>query len=210
MVALNAELRDSFRANTYWLLADCLRLPGKELAATVAQLREPLGNLFPELQGPLAQLKELLPTDERQMENLKVEFAQLFVGPFELAAPPYSSVYLGTERMVMGDATIVALNHYVAAGLDPAPENKEPPDHIATELEFMYFLIFQHLQTKESAFLERQKEFLLSHLSLWICDFARSIGKSGISPFYSRLAEITEAFLLRDRDYLEKGVPAFG
>lgn len=206
MSFLTTDTLNSCRANLYWLLANLLRQPGGESAQYLEDLRQPLTIFVPELLEKSNALQTLLPKDELWRQELKVAYAKLFVGPFELAAAPYSSVYVGTQRMVMGDSTVAALSHYVAAGLDPSEDNKEPPDHIATELEFMYYLIFQHLDTSKPEFLERQKEFCLSHLSQWISGFAESIRRSEISPFYQVLGDLTEAFVLRDRQWLTEQI----
>lgn len=204
MSYLTTNTLNSCRANLYWLLASLLRQPADEQDQYLNELREPLTIFAPELLEKLNALQTLLPKEEFRRQELKVAYAKLFVGPFELAAAPYSSIYFGTQRMVMGDSTIVALNHYVAAGLDPSEDNKEPPDHIVTELEFMYYLAFQHLNTGNSEFLNRQKEFCISHLSQWISGFAESIRRSELSPFYQVLGDLSEAFVLRDRQWLEE------
>ncbi len=45
---------------------------------------------------------------EQSLENIDeeqttVDYAALFVGPFEVPAPPYGSVYLETTKRLMGD-----------------------------------------------------------------------------------------------------------
>ena len=70
-------------------------------------------------------------------EELSVEYATLFVGPYELKAPPYGSVYLDEGRRVMGDSTIEVIRMYQEAGLTLDENFKELPDHIAVELEFI-------------------------------------------------------------------------
>ncbi|MFN2356106.1 MAG: molecular chaperone, partial [Desulfopila sp.] len=75
---------------------------------------------------------------ESRHQDLLVEYARLFVGPFELLAPPYGSVYLETGRRLMGDSTIAVQHMYTNAGL--TLDVQEAPDHIALELEFMHYL----------------------------------------------------------------------
>ncbi|UTW70898.1 molecular chaperone TorD family protein [Anaerobacillus sp. HL2] len=41
----------------------------------------------------------------KDVTKLKVDFAKLFVGPFDVLAPPYSSVYLNEGRAVYGEST---------------------------------------------------------------------------------------------------------
>ncbi len=100
-------------------------------------------------------------------QELAVEYARLFVGPFELQAPPYGSVYLDEGRRIMGDSTIAVRKMYRDSELNISNDFKEPPDHISAELEFMYYLSFKELEALESHdddqanfFLKNQVEFL--------------------------------------------------
>ena len=138
-------------------------------------------------------------------ENLEVDFARLFVGPFNLLAPPYGSVYLEGERQVMGVSTADVQRRYQAAGLDVATGFKDAPDHIAAELEFMHFLIFKAMEAANhgdanvivTSFLNQQS-FLEVHLGAWIHDFVGNVVDNAQTPFYRNLARATEAFIKDD------------
>ena len=136
------------------------------------------------------------------LEPLKVDFAKLFVGPYNLSAAPYGSVYLEGGRKMMGNSTHDAKNRYREAGLDIAKTFKDAPDHISTELEFMYYLIFKEIEAFADAdietavgFIQRQKSFLDDHLMVWVPEFADSIMKNAENPFYPNLAQATTSFL---------------
>lgn len=62
-------------------------------------------------------------------------FNRLFVGPGPVAAPPYASVYLETERRLMGEATLFAREAYAALGLASPWQGSLPDDHIGLELD---------------------------------------------------------------------------
>jgi TorA maturation chaperone TorD len=136
------------------------------------------------------------------LEPLKIDFSKLFVGPYTLSAAPYGSVYLESERKMMGNSTQDVKNRYREAGLDTAKTFKDAPDHISAELEFMYYLIFKEIEAFASSdietaigFIQRQKSFLEDHLMAWVPEFANSIIENAENPFYPNLAKATTAFL---------------
>ena len=186
--------RDGHRANLYRLLADCYRYPVAELADELALLEQEASALDPGLGASAKKLGENF-QQSGGLNELGVAYAKLFIGPRELVAPPYGSVYMEANRQVMGDSTFRVLAQYVDAKLSPSQNNKEPPDHISTEMEFMYYLLFQYLKFREEQFAERQKRFFLSYMYPWVPRFATDIVHSKIHPFYSFLAAVTRTFI---------------
>jgi TorA maturation chaperone TorD len=138
---------------------------------------------------------------ECDAETLMVEHARLFVGPNRVVAPPYGSVYLEEGRRVMGDSTLEVLQAYREAGLRLDPDFKELPDHIAAELEFLYYLTAKALgadaseQGAEAARPRTAREaFLDRHLRKWVAPFCERILEGSEQPFYRALAECLRAF----------------
>ena len=133
-------------------------------------------------------------------EELKAAHAGLFIGPFELAAPPYGSIYLENTRRMMGDSTVAVQKLYGAAGL--SLEVAEAPDHIALELEFMHFLIMGQADSvardgrdEAEAFAATQSHFLLNFLAPWVPEFCAAVRKGTTSGFYTSLADCLEGFI---------------
>jgi DMSO reductase family type II enzyme chaperone len=90
---------------------------------------------------------------------------------------------------------------YRAFGLNLGGAVRERPDHLATELEFLYVLalkeayaaqhdVLEHVEVCEAA----QRKFLDDHLGRWIEPFARSVAYNGGEP-YQALASFTAAFV---------------
>ena len=197
--------KHTLRANMYRLLADCYREPrlvdGSEGKALSGLLEE----LYPSCLPAARELGETLPSTEIELVDLRIAYAKLFVGPFEVLAPPYGSVYLEGERRVMGDSTLDVLDHYRLAGLELGEDTREPPDHIGTELEFMYFLGFQFLSTGREEYLERQKSFLANHLLGWVPEFSLRMRENSPHPFFHHLATLTAGFLAEEENALFTG-----
>jgi DMSO reductase family type II enzyme chaperone len=188
------------RGDSYKLLAACYYLPKEDIIATLAELEEALNTVCAEGAAHVATIQE-----ELEIEQLRVDYSRLFVGPFKLLAPPYGSVYLEGERRVIGDSTIEARNRYTEVGLNVSSDLKEAPDHIAIELEFMYFLIFKQIESIERSDFEsamgslrKQQSFLEDHLGAWVPEFADNVEENADTDFYKNLARVTRVFVQKD------------
>ncbi len=133
-------------------------------------------------------------------EQTTVDYAALFVGPFELLAPPYGSVYLETTKRLMGDSTMAVTKMYQDAGL--SVDVKEAPDHIAIELEFMHYLyaveaeaIHKDDNVKTQNLASMRNHFLSAYLTTWIPLFCEKIRIGIDNMFYRNLAECLENFI---------------
>jgi TorA maturation chaperone TorD len=182
------------RANAYHALVQALSPPG-EWAPTLPQILS--DGLMP-LGGKLENLAEGLATEAEtamnSRENLSVAYAQLFVGPFNIQAAPWASLYLDPEQRLMGQASQYAIQAYAEAGLGPSSGRKDPPDHIMHELEFMYYLVFQEATTGETAWRDRQRRFWNEHLGQWLPKLAQAVRIAELDPYYGALAEFLRGF----------------
>lgn len=195
------------RADSYKLLSECYHLPDERLLRTLKSLGESAGGIFSKI------LKSVPGGNGSSsvVDALKIDHSRLFVGPFKLLAPPYGSVYLEGERRIMGDSTVDVGDRYAEEGLDVSL--KEAPDHIAIELEFMYFLILKEIEAaggdpgpKNAAYyLERQRSFLESHLGRWVSGFADDLEANARTEFYGNLGRLTESFVGLDARQMNGG-----
>ncbi|AGA68494.1 putative component of anaerobic dehydrogenase [Desulfitobacterium dichloroeliminans LMG P-21439] len=177
-------------ANIYKLISLLYGSPSDAMEEALFLLKETLTDIRFDL-VPLVSEMERFFVGNTNYEELKFEHARLFVGPFDLLAPPYGSIYLDGQRRVMGDSSVEVLQAYQEAGLKLSNEFKQPPDHIVTELEFVYFLIAKYLETKDSQWLTRRDDFLDRYLKPWMKDFANRIASNSQSTFYKGLAHLT-------------------
>ena len=181
------------RAESYKFLSECYYLPDSGLIQKVVDVAQ-TNTSFSELSSCVSLALEL--------ESLKIDFTRLFVGPFKVLAPPYGSVYLEDGKM-MGESTIDVRNWYEKDGLDVVIN--DAPDHIAMELEFMYYLVAKQTQATNAGNLQdiqdcqrKQKMFLSSHLARWLPPFAKNVQENAQTTFYKKLAHLTEIFVQRD------------
>ena len=181
------------KANAYKFLSECYYLPDEELGQKVADAAQADG-FFGELNGCVPPAAEL--------ESLILDFTQLFIGPFKLLAPPYGSFYLDDSK-IMGESTVDVRNWYEKEGLDVVI--KDAPDHIAMELEFMYYLIAKQTQATNEAniqeiqlYQQKQRTFLESHLARWLTRFVENVQENSQTKFYKKLAGLTDILVRKD------------
>lgn len=196
-------IKKAIVGDCYRLLAACFYQPDKSLFIQenlLGNLKEGLKRICPPASSFVEKMEEAL--SKYTDEELLVNYAKLFVGPYELIAPPYGSVYIDKERKVMGDSTIKTMDFYREAGLEISKDFKELPDHIAVELEFMYYLIFKEVEALGSSdidaarrYAEMQNRFINSFLGLWINDFCEKIKNGTDNEFYKALADCASTFV---------------
>jgi TorA maturation chaperone TorD len=189
------------RGDCFKLLAACFYEPDKQLFLE-EKLTENLEHLLQQLspEGVAAARKMQSSLKALEQETLSVDHAVLFVGPFELTAAPYGSVYIEKKRTVMGESTVNVARFYQDAGV--SVDIKEPPDHIAIELEFMYYLCSREaafakdgLSVESSLLREKQSAFFFGALMPWVVDFCEAIRQGTDNGFYLHLSTCLEQFL---------------
>ncbi|MHB8880579.1 MAG: TorD/DmsD family molecular chaperone [Thermodesulfovibrionales bacterium] len=191
------------RCNCYRLLAACFYQPRKE---TLIQegLFENLSLLLRQICPDAAVFSDRMGREIMNYSNeeLLVEYARLFVGPFELKAAPYGSVYLDPGKKLMGDSTMEVLQHYKDEGLSIDADFKELPDHIAAELEFMYYLAFKETEALKKGetdravrFLDAQKEFSRRFMRPWVQVFCDLLKNGTDNSYYQSLAGCLSVFI---------------
>lgn len=200
-------LKEKRRGDCHRLLSACFYQPQK---GTFVQ-----EELFKNLAGLLRETSPDAATHAAAMEeaflkyseeDLLVAYAKLFVGPNELLAPPYGSVYLDGEKMVMGNSTLKAIRMYEEQGLSIDGEFRNLPDHITVELEFMYYLIFKEVEALEKSrwdaahdFIKTQGLFFDKFLGRWVKPFCDKIKQGADNEFYASLADCLSVFIEKGR-----------
>lgn len=139
------------------------------------------------------------PLGELDAGNDVAEFNRLFVGPGALVAPPYESVYLSPEQVLMQAETLAVRHFYRSFGKELAPDRHEPDDHLAFELEFYAYL---HTIRPQGRRLQAMQRFHTEHLERWVPACCDRIIAGTRSPFYRSLAVITREVILTESQVL--------
>lgn len=157
-------------------------------------MRDAAAGLSPELADGVARLGDAFRKDD--LQDLLVDYTQLFLGPVEPVAQPYECAWRRDDGR-MHDAAGELSTLYGEAGFAMDESFHDLPDHVAAELEFLYLLIFRGATDLEKRFLEQ-------HLGTWVAPFTHAVDAGARSDFYRTLARITGRFVRMEADRLEE------
>lgn len=153
----------------------------------------------PEIVTQIQQLQEI--KSKFTQNELLIDYSKLFLGPFTVLAPPYSSIYFGRKQL-MSDESMWVVDFYRKANLEFDQNLKDLPDHVAVETEFMYYLIFNEVKEfhennieKSKVFWEYQSTFFNEHYNKWVPKFCEQILRQSKNEYYKTLAECFKKFI---------------
>ena len=132
--------------------------------------------------------------------DLEKEYTWLFFASKPRAVYIFESVY--TEGKLLRDSTFNVARMYYDAGLNVVETMKLPPDHIAVELEFLAYLLFNEAKSlnekhkdKLELAMRMRKELLKNHLGPFTKSFSERLKEKARLPFYGAIAHILEKFI---------------
>jgi TorA maturation chaperone TorD len=200
-----AAQRALARSAVYRLLSQALVYPGAE---AVSALQEDLPQALafaaslPDTIAPLlGGLGQQL--DGKDAGALQSEHGHVF-SHVQSADCPASETAYTTQNVFQETNELSDLNGFFRAfGLELA--ERERPDHISVELEFMYVLTYKEAYAllhhdMEKARLCRivQRKFMGDHLGRWALHFAELLGRTAKGGYLLSVAGLTKAFLTQD------------
>lgn len=133
--------------------------------------------------------------------TLEPAYTSLFINRLGgVPAPPYGSIYLDDDGQVMGASSLRVMQSYQQAGL--VVDSPEPPDFLATELEFLYFLVDRE-ESGKGAEATRVRTVFFNELFLpWISPFCQRLAAAAPHPFYAWAATLLLAFCRQEEERL--------
>jgi len=197
------------RKDIYHCLAKLYQLPDGDTREYVVDLLDNLDFIDPDSRLP-KDISRWLQCDISQ-DDLLIEYSRLFLGPYQVLAPPYGSIYLDGQKQIMGESTQDVVRQYRESGLEISSSFNNPPDHLCAELEYLEFLVHKSIAASEKGDLDeleslinKQISFLTSHPGSWVPEFANRIAGSANLEFYRALTNVSLAFLVQDLAYLNR------
>ena len=170
----------------YWLKNLYITEPSAEVLSDISLTCKnyDVDETIPKSEGEFIKFFSNLNKEEIESlaNNIRPEYAKLFLGPRKVPAPPYESVYSSGNKQIFGESCIEVRKSYEDVGVQINTIGKIPDDFIGYELEFMYYLTFltnEAINTKDkekvSILLEHKYLFLENHLTKWIDKFTEAI-----------------------------------
>lgn len=216
-IGISGEQTNIARAVIYRFLSRCFSHPDRDLIELfdgarleeILQARRCLGLEKPQDIEEAANWLAKWPSQETALLELGREYTGLFINAYpKVIAPPYSSLYLDSDKLVWGRSTAGVARLYEAAGLSISREYHDIPDHIGAELEFASYLIAGQLKNdahraspaEQLACLE--KRLLAEHLHRWAPAFFNLVVESASAGFYQAAALMGRQFIERDMSHL--------
>jgi DMSO reductase family type II enzyme chaperone len=105
--------------------------------------------------------------------------------------------------MKVMEATVRFYNYFQ---LKLSSTQRELPDHITTELEFLHYLTFRETEARQSgadpsSLLRAERDFLTRHLCKWVPRMQARLAKQETDPFFPALVHFAASFFEADRAY---------
>lgn len=200
-------LHVSERKQLYRFLAGLFAYPDQELVTALAR-----GEAAEAAQ--LTGLDDIPPSlpDDDPLAELEAGFTDLFINRLGgVPAPPYGSIYLEQAGILMGASTLKVLDAYRREGLS-LEGSGEPPDYLATELEFLYYLVGQEEEALQGRQMETARDFSLKQrtfvselLTPWLPVFCRRLEAApGGHPLYLWGGRLLRRFGELEEDWLKR------
>jgi TorA maturation chaperone TorD len=142
------------------------------------------------------------------LRDLRVEYNRLFLGPTPPLAPPYESVYdqnrseedLGT---VQGPSASIMESALAEEGLELDMGRVDLYDHIAIELEFMYYLLSKAVENEVGLnhdYVDRANSFLKDRLAKWAPEFGEKVASKTDHRLYHNLGRLLAEYVRLDAE----------
>ncbi|WP_206812682.1 TorD/DmsD family molecular chaperone [Paradesulfitobacterium ferrireducens] len=187
-------------SNIFMALSRFFAAGGEQIARTLPLLAQACEEFaaadtaWPALAATLSAYAGAAETEQKQMG---FEFNRLFVGPAPPIAPPYESVHLSAQRLVMQEQTVAVRRCYQAADLQATSQGAVPDDFIATELEFAAYLLSRALEENSAGnegnslhYVDFCATFLTEHPGCWVEPFAAAVNQNARHPVFPAVMQV--------------------
>lgn len=121
-------------------------------------------------------------------DALAWQFSALFEGQGEMVAPPWGSVYLEKDNLLMGETTASYRRFLRGHGMAFDGHQQEPEDQFGLML-LAYSALIERGAPQAAA------QLLEQHLLPWAPRYLERLQQNILSPFYARLAQVAEMYL---------------
>ena len=196
-------------SKTYGLLAWCFSYPDSELYESFTQ-EGMAGELEELIAGlPFKMVFQSIPSFSRSLEEVETIYTTYFDMPI-CPIPLQETIYRKGE-MSRDDIQEGVVRFFEHFGLGMNPEEKEFPDHLVAELEFMAFLAAKEASAvaegkDSSPYRLAQYDFLARHLCKWFKRMNQKVQRLINEPFYQGAGNFTREFLDAHLIYLRQAL----
>lgn len=125
------------------------------------------------------------PDEGALYQAMEEEYVYLFISrKGGVGTPLYHSCYMAERASLMGPPALRMIDRFRAAGLHLADDLKEPPDHIAIEGEYVYFLLEKGWRENARKDLQEAGDFVAKDMLPWVEVFKKKLAEEPEGIFY--------------------------
>ena len=137
----------------------------------------------------------LLQWHPEKINDIKLDYGQLYFGPGEPKAMPWGSVYLCDQQQVNDESTLKLMDFYKQKNISFELEYNQPQDHIALFYAVIDQLLELHLAEPENAHVSETLIILLQqHMLPWSGRCHELAIKHAETDFYKGIALLASDF----------------
>lgn len=144
--------------------------------------------------------------DSVPQQDFEAEFLRLFEvgdGANGPVAPIFGGAYGGGDRRKQMEEVVRFFEYF---GLKASGDETRPPDHLATELEFMQYLAFKEAASPSprlsASYHRAQEDFLERQMVSWLPTFAAKVEESNGLPIWVWASRTAAEFVQADLAYV--------
>ncbi|HJN91516.1 MAG TPA: molecular chaperone TorD family protein [Dehalococcoidia bacterium] len=192
------------RSVVYALLSQTIAYPNEE---RLTLLREQLGDLFEAVADAADEslgvaMRRVLTSMDAPIQELQHAYNMQFSHIVSPDCPTNETAYSVKDVFQQAQAMADVAGFFRAHGLQVGGPERERPDHIGAELEFMRHVAQQEAMAleqglaAEAAECERSQDlFLREHLGCWGAQFGGRVALAAKHPFYRHVGELLNAWI---------------
>lgn len=194
-------------SKVYGLLGWCFSYPDSELYESFTQ-EGIAGELEELIKGMPFQVEfHGIPRFSRSLEEIETLYTTYFDIP--LCPIPFQETIYRKGEMSRDDIQEGVVRFFEHFGLGLKPEERDFPDHLVAELEFMAFLASKEANAlaegkDATPYRLAQRDFLTRHLCKWFKRMNQKVQKLINEPFYQGVGYFTKEFLDAHLIYLRQ------
>lgn len=147
--------------------------------------------------------------DETGFDAIRDDYNRLFVGPHQLLAAPWESVYSNKDRAVFQRETVSVRNWYLRFDLVLASAHNEPADHVGLQFGFLAHLAELTLSAaalsdgrEVTRLIDAQRGFLAQHMLPWVPRWADDVVANARTDFHRGLGWLARGAVLEAASFV--------
>jgi TorA-specific chaperone len=151
----------------------------------------------PGILDDLKAISAVFKSEAEMFQCLEQAYVRLFINSRNgVTAPLYASCYAagsapGEDAALMGPPAVMMKERFESKGLSLGDHIHEPPDHLAIELEYLYFLLEKGWREDDPALLDEAASFAGETMLPWVIKFQDRIAPVEIEcRFYQLITAV--------------------